>query len=193
MRGSSNEKGVAHAGQVPDVGQRGITDQVGKFSCCEIGRNGQLNDREVTKASGDDLRADILGQLRLDAVNRLVNLLLREHEVGAVGERNLNQAEVGARRRRGGLDTRNALNGGLDRRRHVLVNDLGRCAGIRRQNGELRELYIRCQLLLERCQRQRAENGDHNRDKGDEGAVLHTGDGEEMHREKYGTKKRIVS
>ena len=69
----------------------------------------------------------------------------------------------------------------LDRRRHVVADDLGRRARVGRDDRELRELDRRDQLLLQARQREAAEDGGDDRDEGDERAVLEAQDGEVRH------------
>jgi hypothetical protein len=69
----------------------------------------------------------------------------------------------------------------LDRRRDVVVDHLGRRAGVRADDRDLRELHVGRQLLLERRQGDPAEHGDDDGDEGDQRAVAQAEDGQKMH------------
>ena len=90
-------------------------------ACVVVAGHGELDDREVVDARRDDLRVDVLGQLALDAVDRLRDLLLGGREVGAVGEGRLDDRGVRRARRGRRLEPRDTLDRGLDRGRDVVA------------------------------------------------------------------------
>ena len=113
--------------------------------------------------------------MRLYAVDGLIDLLLRDDQVGAIGKGHRDKAQVGARGRGGVFDTRNTLNSGLDRARDVLVNYFWRSAGVDSEHSQLRELHTGCQFLLEVRQCKPSEDGYNDGHQRNEGAVFHTG------------------
>ena len=123
----------------------------------------------------------LVGQLRRDAVDRLADLLLGGREVGAVGERRRMIEAFVVLVAVVRFEPGDALDRGLDRRRHVVVDDLGRGARVGRDDDELRELERGDELLLEAREREPAEDGRDDRDEGDERAVLQAQNGKIRH------------
>ena len=177
----ADERRVAHAVDVGDLGQRGALDLVGERADVVDAGHGEQQHGEVVEAEGDDLRVDVFGQLAGDAVHRREHLLLGEGEVGSVGEARRHPREARGARRRRRLEPGDALDRGLDRGRDIGVDDVGRRARVARDDGELRELDRRRELLLQAREREAAEDRDDDGDERDERAVLHAERGEQVH------------
>ncbi len=126
----ADQRGLAHAVDVVDLAERGAGDLVGERADVVGAGDGDGDDREVVEAEREHLRVDVLGQLVGDAVDRREQLLLGEGEVGAVGEARRHAGEPGRARGRRRLEPGDALDRGLDRRRDIRVDDVGRGAGV---------------------------------------------------------------
>ena len=79
------------------------------------------------------------------------------------------------------LEPGDALDRGLDGRRDIGVDDVGRGARVARHDRELRELDRRREFLLEARERDPAEDRGDDGDERDERAVLHAERGEQVH------------
>ena len=146
-----------------------------------IAGDGELDDREVVDARGDDVGLDPVGQLRRDAVDRLRHLLLGRGEIGVVVEGCLHDRRVRGAGRRARLQPGDALYRRLDRRGDVGVDHLGRGTRVGGDDDEGGELDRGDQFLLEAVERDAAEDGGDDGDQGDQRAVLEAQDGEIRH------------
>nr|BFE68229.1 hypothetical protein GCM10020092_015300 [Actinoplanes digitatis] len=150
---------------------------------------GQDDGRDVVGAAGEDDRLDVVGQRRLDPVDRGGQLVDRVVEVGAELEKHLDGGRALAGRRLDGVQAVGALDGVLDRLGHLLFHDLRARARQHHADERAGELERGQQLLFERRHRVDTEAGDHHRDKGDEPPVSETEPGQKRHllpRKKFG-------
>ncbi len=127
------------------------------------GGDGEDDGGDVVRRAGHHLRVDVLGQLRAGAVHGLLDIGDQALGVVAVVELRHDDARALARRRGDALDAVDRLDTVLERLDHLLLDDIGGGALVRRQHGHHREFDGRQELLLELWDRDGAEGDRHDR------------------------------